>query len=273
MVITIRVVGLLACLVLAAGCGGRGESTPTAPSSASGSPSGPSSPTAPATTPAPAPATVAGALQVLATRAIYFGHQSVGSNIISGVQAQIAANPGTTLRVVGTSSASALPAGVFAHASNGSNGDPGGKNDAFEATIRAGVGGTADIAFFKYCYVDVTSTSNAGALFDDYRSHMAALKSGYPRVRFVHVTVPLTTGSSADNTVRERFNSLMRQAFSGVEPLFDLAVVESTAPDGSTVMVGGVRAMAPAYSSDGGHLNTTGQEVVAKALLLYLASL
>jgi hypothetical protein len=121
--------------------------------------------------------------------------ESVGSNIISGVQAQIAATPGTTLRVVNTSSASALSAGVFAHASNGSNGNPGGKNDAFEATLRAGVGGAADIAFFTYCYVDVTSTSDASARFDDYRSHRAALKAAYPRVRFVHVTVPLTTSS------------------------------------------------------------------------------
>jgi hypothetical protein len=160
-----------------------------------------------------------------------------------------------------------------AHAGNGANGNPGGKNDAFEATIRGGVGAAADIAFFKYCYVDVTNSSNASALFDDYRSHMAALKAAYPRVRFVHVTAPLTTTGSADNEVRERFNNLMRQAYSGSEPLFDLAVVESTAPDGSTVMVGGVRAMAPAYSSDGGHLNGTGQDVVARALLLYLSSL
>jgi hypothetical protein len=260
-----QVASLLACLALAASCGGSDSSLPGGPSSTTSSPSSPA--------PAPAPTTVSGALQTLAAKAIYFGHQSVGSNIMSGVQGQIAANPGTTLRVVGSSAASALAAGVFAHSSNGSNGDPGGKNDAFEATIRAGVGTAADIAFFKYCYVDVNKSSNASALFDDYRSHMAALKAAYPRVRFVHVTMPLTTTDSSDNEVRERFNSLMRQAYGGSEPLFDLAVVESTAPDGSTVMVGGVRAMAPAYSSDGGHLNATGQDVVAKALLLYLASL
>jgi hypothetical protein len=260
-----RVACVLTCLVLASGCGGSDSRLPSGPSPATSSPSGPA--------PAPAPTTVSGALQVLAAKAIYFGHQSVGSNIMSGVQAQIAANPGTALRVVGSSAASALAAGVFAHSGNGSNGDPGGKNNAFEATIRAGVGGAADIAFFKYCYVDVAKSSNAAALFDDYRSHMTALKAAYPRVRFVHVTVPLTTTGSADNEVRERFNSLMRQAYSGNEPLFDLAVVESTAPDGSTVTVGGVRALAPAYSSDGGHLNATGEEVVAKALLLYLASL
>jgi hypothetical protein len=268
MVTAARIVGLVACLTLATGCGSSGTGSTTAPSSTGGSPSTPSSPA-----PTPAPTTVAAALQVLATKAIYFGHQSVGGNIMTGVQAQIAANPGTSLRVVSSSSASALAAGVFAHASNGANGNPGGKNDAFDATIRGGVGSAADIAFFKYCYVDVTKSSNASALFDDYRSHMAALKAAYPRVKFVHVTVPLTTTSSADNEVRERFNNLMRQAYGGSEPLFDLAVAESTAPDGSTVMVGGVRAMAPAYSSDGGHLNATGQDVVAKALLLYLASL
>jgi hypothetical protein len=254
-----RAAGLLACLILAAGCGDSGSGSPTAPSPGSPSPS--------------PPATVAGALQRLATKAVYFGHQSVGSNIMTGVQTQIAANPGTAPRVVGSSSASAVAAGVFAHGSNGSNGDPAGKNDAFADTMQRGMGGVADLAFFKYCYVDVTRSSNAAALFDDYRWHMAALTAAYPRVRFVHVTVPLTTGSSLDNEVRERFNGLMRQAYTGVEPLFDLAVAESTAPDGSTVLVGGVRALAPAYSSDGGHLNAAGQEAVARALLLYLASI
>ena len=256
-----RAAALLACLILAAGCGDSGSDSPTAPSPGSPSPA-----------PSP-PATVAGALQLLATKAVYFGHQSVGSNIMTGVQALIAANPGAAPRVVGSSSPSAVAAGVFAHGSNGSNGNPAGKNDAFADTMQRGMGGVVDIAFFKYCYVDVTRSSDAAALFDDYRWHMAALRASYPRVRFVHVTVPLTTGSSLDNEVRERLNGLMRQTYSGVEPLFDLAVVESTAPDGTTVLVAGVRALAPAYSSDGGHLNAAGQEAVARALLLYLASL
>jgi hypothetical protein len=261
MTTTFRLAALLACL-LPMGCGSENRS-PTSPSGAGS--------TAPTST--PAPTTVSAALQVLATRSVYFGHQSVGGNIVSGVQALIAANPGTTVRVVNSSSASALAAGVFAHSSNGANGNPAGKNDAFDATIRGGVGTAVDIAFFKYCYVDLYKGVDAAALFDDYRAHMAALRTAYPRVRFVHVTAPLTTGSAADNEVRERYNSLMRQAYAGSEPVFDLAGIESTASDGSVVLVGGVRALAPAYSSDGGHLNATGQEVVAKALLLYLASL
>jgi hypothetical protein len=260
-----RLAAPLACLLLA-GCGSD-NAIPTSPSN-SGLATSPSTPA-----PTPAPTTVSGALQVLTSKAVYFGHQSVGSNIMTGVQALLSANPGTNVRVVGSSSASALAAGVFAHSGNGSNGNPGGKNDAFDATVRGGVGAAVDIAFFKYCYVDVTRSSDAAALFDDYRAHMASLKAAFPRVRFVHVTVPLTTTGTADNEVRERFNSLMRQAYSGTEPLFDLAAVESTAADGSTVLAGGARALAPAYSSDGGHLNAAGQEVVAKALLIYLASL
>jgi hypothetical protein len=256
-----RLVGLLACLFFV-GCG-----------SDNGAPTSPSGTGSTSSTSTPAPTTVSGALQVLATRSIYFGHQSVGGNIVSGVQTLITANPGSSVRVVSSSSASALAAGVFAHGSNGSNGDPAGKNDAFDATIRGGVGAAVDIAFFKYCYVDIYKGADAARLFDDYRAHMAALRAAYPRVRFVHVTAPLTTSGTADNEVRERFNSLMRQAYAGSEPLFDLAGIESTAADGSTVLAGGVRALAPAYSSDGGHLNATGQEVVAKALLLYLASL
>jgi len=110
-------------------------------------------------------------------------------------------------------------------------------------------------------------------LFADYRSRMAAPRSAYPAVRFVHVTVPLTTGSACQNVVRERFSDLIRQTYAGSEPMFDLAKLEAARPDGSAETFNDVRALVPAYSSDGGHLNAIGEDVVARALVAYLASL
>jgi hypothetical protein len=49
--------------------------------------------------------------------------------------------------------------------------------------------------------------------------------------------------------------------------------LESTRPDGTTELLGGVRALVGAYSSDGNHLNATGADVVAKALIALLATL
>lgn len=224
------------------------------------------------TTPGTPTTDVAAALQRLALKAIYFGHQSVGFNIMDGVQTLIAATPGTVPRVQQTSTPGSMQQGVFAHGENGSNGDPVGKTAAFRATIQGGVGAKVSLAFFKFCYVDFGQSTNVGAVFADYQSTMAALRSAFPGVRFVHFTVPLMTGSNSDNAVRERFSDLIRQTYGSGEPMFDLAKAESTRPDGSTESVNGVRALVAAYSSDGGHLNATGAEAVAKALVAYLAS-
>jgi hypothetical protein len=247
---------LIACAVVGSGCRKSGSTATTDPSPS-----------------VPPPGSVTTALQTLSTKAIYFGHQSVGYNIMDGVQALVTGTPGVTLRIEGTSDPAAMRKGVFAHAGNGSNGDPAGKIAAFQASVQGGIGAKVDIAFFKFCYVDFDGSTDVASLFANYRAKMTALKSAYPTVRFVHFTVPLTTGPAADNAVRERFSDLIRSTYSGAEPVFDLAKTESTRPDGSTEMVGGVRALAAAYSSDGGHLNSAGQDAVARALALYLATL
>ena len=97
---------------------------------------------------------VAGFLQTLSTKAIYFGHQSVGSNIMEGIQALVSGTSGPVPRVSQTSAAGSMVKGVFAHAGSGSNGDPMGKITAFVASIQGSVGNKVDIAFFKFCYVD-----------------------------------------------------------------------------------------------------------------------
>jgi hypothetical protein len=250
------------CLAVCAACGG-GSSSGTSPTTPTPTPTIPVTPVT----------DVATAFQTLATKAIYFGHQSVGFNIMEGVQTLLTSVGATAPRIQSTSSPNAMSAGVFAHASNGSNGDPMGKTAAFSGTIQGGVGSRVHIAFFKFCYVDFSSSTDVAAVFADYQSRMTALEAAYPNVRFVHVTAPLQTGSNSANVVRERYNELVRHAYSATSPLFDLAKVEATKADGSEETYNGVRALVAAYSSDGGHLNATGEEVVAKALILYLATL
>jgi hypothetical protein len=69
----------------------------------------------------------------------------------------------------------------------------------------------------------------------------------------------------------------MRREYGGREPLFDLAAVESTRPDGSreTLSLGGKTAFAlhPGYTNDGSHLNEVGRRRAAEALLTLLARL
>ncbi|MGA8048221.1 MAG: hypothetical protein WCA30_18350, partial [Dermatophilaceae bacterium] len=100
-----------------------------------------------------------------------------------------------------------------------------------------------------------------------------------PEVRFVHMTVPLTTGPSGiraraevlvgrdDNAARERYNTMMRDAY-GPDRLFDLAALEATEPDGVLRQ----RELFAGYSSDGGHLNDAGAAHVAAGLIGFLAA-
>src|SRR5438270_2460637 len=227
-------------------------------------------------------------LALLATKRIYFAHQSVGANILQGV-AELARGAGVPLRIVEAPRAAAVAAGTFGHFYVPENGAPLDKLANFEAALGAGSG--IDIALIKFCYVDINAGTDAAALFTRYQATIAKLRAQNPNTMFVHATLPLTTAQTGpkalakrllgrtpygtiENVRREQYNALMRRAYAGREPLFDLARIESTAPDGSAVTVawdGAVApAMASAYTDDGRHLNEQGRLVAARALLALL---
>lgn len=230
----------------------------------------------------------------LVSRRIFFGHQSVGSNIMDGVASLVREDPSLGLRVVEADSIPSLQGGYFAHGAIGQNGQPVGKTDDFARRVENGLHERVDVAFHKYCYVDIDTRSDWEQVFAHYRDSMARLAAAYPEVTFVHVTVPVThvqTGPKAlvkkligrapggylDNLRREQFNERMRREYSGREPLFDLAAIEATSPDGRQEvfsfdgMTG--RALHVPYGSDGRHLNEHGRRRVAEELLVMLASL
>ena len=100
----------------------------------------------------------------------------------------------------------------------------------------------------KFCYIDITARTDVEALFASTARPWLALQRDFPKVTFTHVTVPLTTGqgllsklknrltgssgTALQRTVRERLSALIRHEYAD-EHLFDLAAIESTAPDGS----------------------------------------
>ncbi len=218
-------------------------------------------------------------LAALSQRAIYFGHQSVGSNILDGVATLLAANTGPEPRLVDTASATSMGTGIWAESSNGTNTDPISKIDAFDATLRGGVGGAVGIAFFKFCFIDLdnsvpyfVSGGTPATLFAAYRARLDALRALYPAVTFVHFTAPLRTDASS-NQRREAFNQLGRTSYAGVEPVFDLARLESTDPDGNPVVGTYGPALYAGYTADGGHLNAAAAQKVARALVAFLAAL
>ena len=79
------------------------------------------------------------------------------------------------------------------------------------------------------------------------------------------------------NLIRQTYNELLRKAYAGREPVFDLAGLESVAPDGRVVSVRhkGMRVpvLAHEWTYDGGHLNEAGRRRIAEAFLVSLARL
>lgn len=235
----------------------------------------------------------------LAAKKIYFGHQSVGYNIIDGIRNIMKSNPAIGLNIRETADVSAFNNGVLAHSPNGENVKPKSKVDAFVKTMDSGLAKQVDIAFFKFCYVDFNKDTDITDLFRYYALAMDALKKKHPKVIFLHMTVPLTTEGellgirtrvkeqvkmimgretelqqSIDaNIKRNEFNNLLRKKY-GSSDIIDLEQFESTNTDGTlyTSVKGGVKhnLMVPAYTYDGGHLNDLGKIVIADRFLTRL---
>ncbi len=226
-------------------------------------------------------------------KTIFFGHQSVGYNIIRGFLDLEASHKSLHLNVVETKDASRIAGPMLAHAPVGKNRDPESKIAEFQELLEGGLGEKVDIAFFKFCYVDIDKSSNPEAILAAYSKAMEALKSRFPRVAFVHVTIPLRAPEKGlkegikrllgrspeldDNRLRAQYNSLLRERYAGKELLFDLALYETLGPDGlrhySLRNEQEVPVLARAYTDDGGHLNPTGREHVAEQLLIHLLDL
>jgi len=230
-------------------------------------------------------------LQRVAAQRIYFGHQSVGANLLEGIR-ELAAQVGVPIQIAEVKSASDINRPLLGHGFVGENGDPIGKLSSFEQAMGSSAN-SLNVAIVKFCYVDFTPDTDVKALFASYRSTVNSIKARNPATTIIHITAPLTdvqVGPKAfvkrlfgrapygvlENLRRQEYNSLLRQTYQGREPIFDLAQIESTAPDGtaSTVEWSGnkIPKLSAVYTDDGGHLNLRGRLHAARELISVLAS-
>lgn len=211
---------------------------------------------------------------------IFFGHQSVGENLLDGIRASA-----PTLKVVETRDAVDGP-GLY-HAKVGRNEAPLTKLEDFERTVEK-LGPNLDVALVKLCYIDFSASTDADALYTAYEATLQRLEAKFPNVTFVRVTAPLTTvqggvkgfvkralgkplAGAVENAKRHAFNEKLRA--SG-KKLFDLAKLESLRPDGTFERDGnGTPALVADYTDDGGHLSKDAQRRIGKALYEFLAAL
>lgn len=229
--------------------------------------------------------------QRLAARRLFFGHQSVGGNILDGVAKVLAEHPGIGLRVVECADPAQMTAPALYHARIGKNGAPQTKLESF-GLIAGAMGEGA--AMMKYCYVDVDAGTDPAKLFGAYRDGVAALKLANPGLTVVHLTLPLQadwghihhywrvlrnqlTTYRELNALRHAFNEQVRRTYGGRDPVFDLAQLQSIGADGREQAVRWhwrrVPVLARDWTEDGGHLNEAGRRRVAEAFLVFLAKL
>jgi len=237
------------------------------------------------------------AWEQLNNKTIFFGHKSVGNNIIDGIRDLVDSHDYINLRIYETKVADRVNGAMFVHAPVGRNMEPESKIAEFKKIMEGGFAEKVDIAFFKFCYADIVSHSNPDAILAVYCETMEELKARFPEVIFVHVTVPLLAppktmkgilkvkikrvlGRSTvldDNRVRARYNELLRERFPGKEPLFDLAEYEALGPDGLRYYIlwkgYEVPILVNSYTDDGGHLNVLGRRYVAEQLLIKMLDL
>ncbi|WP_153067481.1 hypothetical protein [Steroidobacter cummioxidans] len=225
----------------------------------------------------------------------FFAHQSVGANILTGLQ-ELTRQRHLDVHVLDLTRAHApLPthALLIFHEAVGTNREPLTKIAAFGQLLNAKHRPEIDVAMLKFCYVDIATQAAAESLWKHYETAIEQLSTDQPGVQLVHCTVPLrslphgpyawlrrTLGhrhpAIIGNRARDWFNRQLRSRYGGHQ-LFDLAAVQSRRPDGRPCELsdGGilVPSLARDWTYDGGHLNEPGRTMAAAAFLEFLQTL
>jgi hypothetical protein len=230
-------------------------------------------------------------LSVVRGHRILFLHHSVGRNVLAGIE-QIDREVGEgRLAIVPPEAALETGSPALVDATGGQNQDPESKMAAFAEMLRREPRLKPDLAFMKLCYVDFHPRTDVGRLFSSYERTIAEVRRDHPELRVAHVTAPLRrrpaglkslvrrllgrgAWEDAANTRRYEFNERLLATYPA-DPIFDLARIEATAPDGTvTTFQHGSRqipSLYPGYTDDGGHLNAMGQRVAGEQAIRFLA--
>jgi hypothetical protein len=243
----------------------------------------------------------------LSQKRILFGHASVGENMVEGIQDLQQEHPEIELNVIKSETPWNVKTPGFIHFywfdldlwknSPNTSQITIQKVDVFSTLMETKVGEQMDVAIAKFCWADIKPDTDVSQVFSHYKAAMSKLMQDFPETTFVQVTTPLVaepSGSVAfknwikqligkppfrlsDNVKINQLNELIRSEYAGKAPIFDLAEIESTFPDGrrQTFSQDGKEyfSLVPDYTGDMGHLNETGRKIVADKLLVFLANL
>lgn len=231
------------------------------------------------------------ALSEISPMKLFFGHKSVGKNLLDGLAELSSPSVTSGLRFIETRSPSRISEAGIYHAFIGENGNPLGKIEEFDEIIRDGVGEKVDAAFLKFCYADISADTDVETLFSVYKETMGRLAADFPRVKFIHFTAPITQDRRGlvaqlkrilgrpvqgyeQNVVREKYNTMIRAEYGASGTVFDLAAIESSSESGiaevKSIGSENYYLLKDEYTDDGGHLNESGRRFVSGWLAVEL---
>lgn len=205
----------------------------------------------------------------------YFAHASVGANIMDGIADLHRLEPKSyEIRslTAGSSPPPSTERGVIYEQQRGNPGWKA-KEDMFSANVRNGWHfPRVDVAINKLCFIDELASLNY------YINSMTNLEAACPGTMIVYTTMPLTTKEDLKNYLRNRYNDRLRQwCRQEGKVLWDLADIEAHDPMGKlcTFRYWGAdrQKLCPEYTSDGGHLNERGRDLVARSFYAMGAAL
>jgi hypothetical protein len=230
----------------------------------------------------------------LSQKKIYFGHQSVGNNIINGIMDIMRENPKVQLNIIRTSNKPNFVSGVLFHTRISGETNPKSLLIEYKRDVDKLMGGNADIALLRFSHSLIKGDTNVESVFNDYQLKMSMLKQKYPNTIFIHSTLPLLRSKTTWKTIIKKligkkeiweydiniklnkFNDLLLREYVDKQPVIDLAKLQSTFPDGSlsTFTKNGKTYfnMVPDYTYDDMHLNKEARKLAAEQFLLFLIS-
>ena len=217
----------------------------------------------------------------------FFGHQSVGQNIIEGIHLLTTEIPVSRVDTQKMTDLNIFEKPVIAHAQIGENGEPLSKYEEFKILLDSGIGDRVDIAGMKLCYLDISGKTDVQDLFHKYKDMVVHIKNRHPKLKIIHIATPLTVKSNPvkdlmkkimgkENIWREanrnpiRYNNLLRAEYKN-ETVFNLDMIEAFGDDSPPFeTIDNNYSLDKRFASDWGHMNDLGKKVVAGKFLRFL---
>ncbi len=231
-------------------------------------------------------------LTFLSRHHVFFGHQSVGGNILTGLENWMQESD-VDLRLIHPFDTDSLATIGITEEKIGQNGAPLIKLEDFQQKCLLLKDQNLDIAIMKFCYIDFTSNTDLEPIKKRYIETFHNLEQAMSDCRFIHMTVPYTAlryglrsglrkllgqpiSLEQDNIIRNHFNDFLRTQYPE-QQIFDLGKLESTTPSGNEVGFSykgkSYQSLFNQYTDDWGHLNALGKRWVSAKLLDFFAKM